>query len=680
MNEIETKQPSEGGQSIPPTLVSSMIVALLLLIVLVPVSMSQDGTHSEKGGHSHPPAATVIASETDHKLEEIQINDNRKQAGELRDGIYYIHLEIREGIWYPESKAAAPMKIKALAEEGKPLSVPGPLMRVTEGTEIRATITNKIKDLPQELYGFYTRPIPFSTDNVFAGSVLIPPGETKEVRFNPGASGTYLYAMRDTAAEKVIRLPFYQNQSYGALIVDGKDDKVDPAERIFIIGSAGLTDDVKGVGNFVINGLSWPYTERLQYRQGETVKWRVINISRTHHSMHLHGFPFTVKSLGRITGGSILAKTGESLVVTQTLPNVGAMRIEWTPEKIGNWLFHCHMLEHILPVTFLRNQEAMDHAAMNIKTHAANGMGGLIMGITVLPDKNFAARQPKSSLPERKLTLVIGEKENYFDGVNGKGFKLIENEKATTDGFNIPGPPLILYKDQPVAIKIVNTLKEPTTIHWHGLEIESYYDGVVGWGNAGNKLAPLIQPGDSFTVHITPPRAGTFMYHTHMHDLQVLQGLYGPLIVINPGEKYDPETDKIFLISEGGQGLSIPKTIRLDDNFGKPKRLVNGTDKPSVMTLKKGQAYRFRLISITATPQTSISLKQNDQVVSWRMLAKDGMSLPKHQQLLMPAQLTADVGETYDFEFIPANAGVYRLDFLSANKKIQVTQLMTVED
>ena len=37
----------------------------------------------------------------DPSLEEVQINDNRKPAGELRNGIYYIHLEIREGNWYP---------------------------------------------------------------------------------------------------------------------------------------------------------------------------------------------------------------------------------------------------------------------------------------------------------------------------------------------------------------------------------------------------------------------------------------------------------------------------------------------------------------------------------------------------------------------------------------------------
>ena len=618
----------------------------------------------------------------DPSLEEVEINDNRKPAGELRNGIYYIHLEIREGNWYPETKEGKSIKIKALAEAGKPLQVPGPLIRVPEGTEIRATITNRIKDEPQALYGFYGRPKkPYLIDNVF-DSIQIAAGETKEVIFNPGPAGTYMYAVKDTAAEMTRKSPYYQNQSYGALIVDGKNEIPDPKERIMVIGMCAVKkDSATEMTNFVINGRSWPYTERLQYRQGELVKWRIINISRVGHPMHLHGFPYTVKSWGRFNGDSIVAKEKERLVVTQVVLTFSTMRIEWTPEKPGNWLFHCHFLDHILPVSFLRNQESIDHAAMDIQTHAENGMGGLVMGISVIPDKRFTARQPKSSIAERKLSLVIGEKKNYFENSDGKGFQLLENGKATADGISIPGPPLILYKDQPVAIKIINTLKEPTSIHWHGLEIESYYDGVPGWGNAGKKLAPIIQPGDSFTVHITPPRAGTFMYHTHTHDLQLLQGMYGPLVVLNPGERFYPETDKIFLISEGGQEVFMPKVLLARNSFGKSKWLLNGTDKPAEIHLKKGQSYRFRIINIgTQSSPPAVSITLNDQPVNWRLLARDGITLAKHQQVVVPAtEQPTDIGETDDFEFSPANAGIYKMDIFRG-KALYLTQIMKVEE
>ena len=616
----------------------------------------------------------------DPLLEEVEINDNRKPAGELRNGIYYIHLEIREGNWYPETKEGRPIKIKAVAEAGKSLQVPGPLIRVPEGTEIRATITSRIKDEPQALYGFYKRPKSYPA-NIF-DSILIAPGETREVNFNPGPAGTYMYAVKDTAAEVTRKSPYYQNQSYGALIVDAKNEIPDPKERIMLIGMCAIKKDSgTEMTNFVINGRSWPFTERLQYRQGEEVNWRIINIGRGGHPMHLHGFPFTVKSWGRITGDSMVAKENERQVVTQVVNSFSTMRIKWTPERPGNWLFHCHLLDHILPLSFLRNQASIDHAAADIKAHAENGMGGLVMGISVIPGKKFAAGQSKSKMAERKLSLVTGENKNYFENSTGKGFKLLENGKPMANEISVPGPPIILYKDQPVAIKVINTLKEPTSIHWHGLEIDSYYDGVPGWGNAGKKLAPIIQPGDSFTVHINPPRAGTFMYHTHTHDLQLLQGMYGPLIVLNPGEKFNPETDKIFLISEGGPEVFMPKFTILRNSFGKSDWLLNGTGKPAEIHLKKGQLYRFRIINIgTQGLPPLVSLTLNGQPVNWRLLARDGITLAKHQQLVVPAvEQPTDIGETDDFEFSPAKAGNYKLDIFRG-KTIFLTQIMKVEE
>ena len=60
------------------------------------------------------------------------------------------------------------------------------------------------------------------------------------------------------------------------------------------------------------------------------------------------------------------------------------------------------------------------------------------------------------------------------------------------------------------------------------MELESYYDGVHGFGGIGLRMTPLIQPGESFVVRFTPPRTGTFIYHTHLHDRrQLTSGLYG---------------------------------------------------------------------------------------------------------------------------------------------------------
>src|SRR6185436_3400246 len=100
-------------------------------------------------------------------------------------------------------------------------------------------------------------------------------------------------------------------------------------------------------------------------------------------------------------------------------------------------------------------------------------------------------------------------------------------------------------------ITVINRLSEPTSVHWHGMELDAYFDGVGGWSGAGTRRAPLVAPGDSFTVAFTPPRAGTFMYHTHMEEeAQLHYGMFGPIIVLEPGERLDPERDLFFMLGE----------------------------------------------------------------------------------------------------------------------------------
>ena len=623
-------------------------------------------------------------------LEEIQINDNRQPGGELRNGIYYIDLDIREGYWYPDSKQSAPIKIKAFAEAGKPLQVPGPLIRVPEGTEIRARVRNRINGR-LALYGFSKR---LYRPGDRKDSIVIEKGATREILFNAGAAGTTLYTAKDeadTVTPALIATPFLNSQLYGAMIIDAANEKIDPKERLFMIGMCGVGQKKENIRTrYVINGLSWPHTELVSYRQGETVNWRVINASVLAHPMHLHGFPFVVNNLtsGQTGKDSVVPVEKRREVVTQFLFPMNKMSITWTPAKEGNWLFHCHLLDHVLPASFERDGHA-DHSDTNVEEHARNGMGGLVLGIRVHPDKKYAKNRPAIKVAERKLRLLVGDQpNNHFKNVNGKGFQLLEKEMAVSNNYSIPGPPIILTKDQPVAITVVNKLKEPTTIHWHGLEIESYFDGVAGWGNAGKKLAPLIQPGDSFTVHITPPRAGSYMYHTHMHDLQLLDGLYGPLIVLEPGKTYQPETDKTLLISQGATNTVF--TRNWVGGFTGLGFLMNGSNKPPDMIMKKDSTYRLRVINIigqensdfTDLPRAGfyISLKKDGKPVMWKLIDQDGMNMPARLHETRAAiNQRCGPGTIRDFEFTPDKSGSYRFEVIM-DQQIVVTQVMNVNE
>jgi len=72
------------------------------------------------------------------------INDNRVPAGALHAGVLTVRLEVREVDWHPDGEDAPGIVVRAFAEVGKPARVPGPLIRVRQGTTIRASITNSL--------------------------------------------------------------------------------------------------------------------------------------------------------------------------------------------------------------------------------------------------------------------------------------------------------------------------------------------------------------------------------------------------------------------------------------------------------------------------------------------------------------------------------------------------------
>lgn len=592
-----------------------------------------------------PPAASA------NGLDEISINDNRKPAGELRNGVLHLNLEIRRGNWYPETHDGMPIVVYALGEVGKPLQIPGPLIRVPEGTEILCTVRNAVIGTTLMLHGFYSRP------GNSKDSVAVSYGNTYEAKFKVGAAGTYSYRVSANSFKRPNRLPFREDsQLYGAFIIDKKNEKIDPEERILMIGI--WNDTLNGKFTFrgeekVINGLSWPYTERLTYNFGKKINWRLINTSNQLHPMHLHGFYYTVNSKGNGDSDYIYQRKDRRLVVTESLNPNEHISMTWEPDRAGNWVFHCHFLTHIGPESVLRPVHTMNGEHV-LATHARDGMGGLIMGISVLPSANGSHLKNKRTVPKRTLTLFAKEEIIRPDTQKVKAFALEEKNKAAFRS-SVPGPVIILTRNEPVAINVVNKLLEPTSVHWHGLEIESYFDGVAGWGNRGNELAPLVMPGDSFMVYMTPPRAGTFMYHTHMHNGQLLQGMYGPLIVLTQAETFEPETDKIFVISQGGP------------DFNRRKDLLNGTDKPDTLQLKAGTKYRFRLINIKVTTNSKVSFLSGQKPVNWKMIAKDGMDLPPQQKLMKQAVQDIAIGETMDFEFTPAKPGHYVFEVNNTN-------------
>jgi FtsP/CotA-like multicopper oxidase with cupredoxin domain len=569
----------------------------------------------------------------------------------LSEGGLTVELEIREGAFYPEDESGPSLQVFAFGERGQQLQIPGPMIRVPQDTRIHATIHNLIgRDVL--IHGMHSRP--GKNDDTFE----VSSGATREVTFTTGAPGAYYYwatAGGDTLGGR----PYKEDsQLHGAFIVDPPGTVV--PDRVFVIGTwrdrhlAQESFDVP-----VINGKSWPYTERLEYALGGEVRWVWLNPSGNVHPMHMHGSYFQVLSMGDAEHSDPVPPSQIRDVSTNFMAVGGTMTTLWKSERTGRWIFHCHILTHVSPETSAFHHEDMHGGGQH--TDPLNHMSGLVIGITIVA-RNGTPVQHKQPKAERKLQLLIAK-----DKSNPKKYtySVLEPGHATQTGGG-PGPTMVLTRNQPVTIHITNQLDEPTSVHWHGIELESYYDGVPGWGGDGPRVTPMIMPGKSFDAVFAPPRAGTFIYHTHMSDMsQLSSGLYGALIVVPEGTKFQPERDKVFVLSRNGK--------RKDGEL-----LLNGSTAPASLELRAGVRYQLRFIDILANNSIVINAVQDGKSVEWIPIAKDGADFGSVQSVATPASFTIAPGETYDFAFTPEKSGEieFRYDLILLDEHVR--QLATV--
>ncbi len=579
-------------------------------------------------------------------------NDNRRPAGTLRDGKLDLKLDVVNAQWFPEAESGPSVTMQVFAEEGRAPEIPGPMIRVPEGTEIHLTLRNSLPDSEVVVHGLHTRPA--MTDDV----VKIPAGATREVTFQSGAPGTYFYWATSAKKPLVYRVA-KDSQLSGAIIVDPRTGPP-TTDRIFVIGLysedpdsvAGRVPHPREIA--VFNGKSWPYTEQFTFTEGDTVSWRVIDASDAPHPIHLHGFYFNVERSGGEGADTTLAVSAIRQANTKLMVAGSTMAIRFVPDRSGNWLFHCHLALHVDGMSNLKNmlnrrplaEMEREHVGMN---HGLNEMAGLIIGIHVLPR---GERRIVSAKEPQRLRLLIQSSPNGYSHTPAMGFVLQQGAEPRKDSVTLPGPTLFLERGRPARITIVNRLKVPTSVHWHGLEIESYPDGVAGWSGTPGKILPAIQPADSFIAEYTPPRAGTFIYHSHVNELmQTNSGMYGALIVTDSTHPFDARIDKIILVGGGGPG-----NVEL-----RSTGMVNGTITPQ-LELEAGTTYRLHIIQIHPQAVVLFRLGTDSTTARWTPVAKDGADLPPEQSTPRAASVLMGAGENGEFLYTPERPGLQKLN------------------
>jgi FtsP/CotA-like multicopper oxidase with cupredoxin domain len=606
--------------------------------------------------------ALISARPVTARVERVIANDNRTPAGTMAGDTLALRVTVTPVAWHILGDSEPAFTLLAFAEEGKTPTIPGPLIRVRVGTPVRVTVRNPLDDT------LVVRGL--SERAAMQDSLVVLPRDTATARFVARREGTYLYWVPAYTVRVPGDLPStllprrgFDSQLAGAIVVDPPGHV--PEDRIFVITALqDRAEDGPTAASFdrhgtlrrqfnAVNGRAWPHTERLRYALGDSVRWRIVNASQEAHPMHLHGFYFRVDSHGapQVDADSIYAPEQRRMAVTETVPTRNTASITWSPDRPGGWLFHCHLTNHAAKFAPIDRRDVVDYPSTHHDgdpdRHVFTGMNGLVLGVTV----TGRSPAPNARRPAKRLRLFVQSDSQPGDRDRRFGYVLQRGTEPKPDSLEYPGPVLVLTRGEPTSIEVVNRSGEPTAVHWHGIELESYYDGVAGWSGTPGHTAPAIRPGRRFEVRLTPRRAGTFMYHTHLDELrQQYGGLVGALVVLEPGERWDPTRDLVILLSDG-----VPQRV-----------YFNGSLTPAPKALEVGRTYRLRIADIAVFRQVlRVRLVRDSALLSWRPIAKDGFTLPPAQATVRPSVVNLPSGETADFEFTPDRPGELALEVWS---------------
>lgn len=288
--------------------------ALALLATLV-------GCDSEEGDGLEEPRSTVgKAYPATGKTKEFQFTIEENVKWEVGPGAIY------NGIAYNGT-------------------IPGPPIEVTAGDHVVIELTNNASK-PHSIHTHVTD-FTYENDGVDPPS-LVDPGATQKIEWDPLYAGTFPYHDHGQEAEGLVRGLF------GAVIVHAPDE-AKATEEVVVLADfdqasyaelPGVADPITGefpdAGTYrggheymhTINGKAYedaipPFRAKV----GDLVRWRVISVGQEFHTWHVHGHRW-VGADGALTDNVLL---GPGMYTT----------FEFTEDKAGEWLVHCHVPAHM---------------------------------------------------------------------------------------------------------------------------------------------------------------------------------------------------------------------------------------------------------------------------------------------------------------------------------------------
>lgn len=238
-------------------------------------------------------------------------------------------------------------------------------------------------------------------------------------------------------------------------------------------------------------------------------------------------------------------------------------------------------------------------------------ISGFVVGALLWPGAGPAAAQPGTSLAPAgwddtiKLREAVDKNPDPAIVEIDLEARLAEVEvspgkvvKAWTYDGGLPGPLIRTKVGDRLIVHFTNNLDQDTTIHWHGVRVPIEMDGVPGISQ------PPVKKGETFTYDFITPDASLYWYHPHvMSAAQVGFGLYGALLVEDPGDGVGIEDELTLVLSD--IGFDKTGTLEPADSggpagmvFGREGAyvLVNGRVRPTLKA-RAGAPQRWRIVN-----------------------------------------------------------------------------------
>jgi FtsP/CotA-like multicopper oxidase with cupredoxin domain len=219
-------------------------------------------------------------------------------------------------------------------------------------------------------------------------------------------------------------------------------------------------------------------------------------------------------------------------------------------------------------------------------------------------------------------------------------------------GYNgsVPGPTIELTQGDRVRIMVKNELPEPTSIHWHGLEVPFEQDG------AGGESQPPIPPGSTWVYQFTVHQVGTFMYHSGYNMMKQDHMGLGGFFVIHPKKpKYKIDREFAIMLQAFAllPGNDTPDLVTMDFNWF----TFNGNVAPDIelMSVRQGNRVRIRFANLTMDSHP-IHIHGH----TWRVVGTEGGPISESAQ--WPGNtINVPPGTTRDVEFVALAPGLWRI-------------------